>query len=145
MQYPDWMLTAEAEIGVKEVQGEADNPRVIWYHSFTDLGAQHDSVPWCSSFICAMLESNGYSSTRNALARSYLDYGSQIEPRYGAICIVKRGRHEWQGHVGFYVYQDEHYIYILGGNQKDAVNVRGFKKDILIDARWPILKSNLLN
>lgn len=46
-----WLDLAEAEIGIKEVPGTGDNPRVLEYHSATSYGAPHDSVPWCSSFI----------------------------------------------------------------------------------------------
>ena len=131
------MLIAEKEIGIKEVPGKGDNKRIVEYHSYTRLGAPHDEISWCSSFCCFVMESVLIESPKNALARSWLEWGISCEPRYGSVLIFAVGRYEWQGHVGFYVYQDKEKFYVLGGNQRNEVNVTGYKKELLLDARWP--------
>ncbi len=135
-----WMDAAHAEIGTKEVLGDSDNPRIVWYHSFTRLKATDDETAWCSAFVCAMLESTGWASTRSASARSYLDYGREIgTPEYGCIVVMSRGK-PGQGHVGFYVGTDKNGdLLILGGNQGNQVCISPRKKATVLSYRWPVL------
>src|SRR5947199_7193490 len=69
---PPWMSIARAEIGVKEGTGGASNPRIGQYFTATDLGAQPDSVPWCSAFVNFCMRQSGIPRTRSGLARSWL-------------------------------------------------------------------------
>lgn len=137
MEPKNWMTVAEKELGIYEIRGERHHPRIIFYHSFTTLRAKEDEIPWCSSFVCAIMEMSGYDSTRSAAARSWLKYGQKVEPQYGAIMVFSRGGNPKLGHVAFYVYQDKDYYYCLGGNQNDSVCVRPYAKNTLIQARLP--------
>lgn len=134
---PTWMPLAERELGVLEMSGSANNDRILEYHSKTKLGAEHDEVPWCSSFVCFILDAAGFYTTESALARSWVDWGIPRLPTYGSVLVFRRGNHEWQGHVGFYVYQDRGHYYVLGGNQKDSVSVLPYPKKNLIASVWP--------
>jgi uncharacterized protein (TIGR02594 family) len=117
-----WMAIAEAEKGVHEIPGIANEPRVLEYLSATkNLGLQEaskDETPWCSAFVNWCLKQAGYEGTNHALARSWLDWGQPIEiPRRG--CIVVFQRAQIFGHVGFYLEDTEYSIKILGGNQQN--------------------------
>lgn len=117
-----WMAIAEAELGVSEVPGSGNNPRVLEYlQSTTNLGrsaTSRDETPWCSAFVNWCLEQAGYDRTRNALARSWLGWGQAIQtPRRG--CIVIFQREKKFGHVGFYLEENETQIKVLGGNQQN--------------------------
>lgn len=134
---PAWYRIALSEIGVKEVPGEGNNPRVIEYHYATSLKATEDSVPWCASFVCWCLQVAGVKSTRNARARSYLNWGRPVQDPYeGCIVVLSRGN-KYQGHVGFFVRQDKDHVWLLGGNQNDQVNVTKFSKKSVLDYREP--------
>lgn len=125
MQNFTWYEIARRELGVKELQGIADNPRIVEYHSTTTLRATDDEVPWCSSFVNWCVTKAGYKGTGSAAARSWAKWGVQIaKPVTGCIVVLTR---TGGGHVGFYEGGDESSVSLLGGNQDDAVNVRKFR------------------
>lgn len=131
---PDWLAIAKKEIGIKEIMN-GDNPRIVEYHSATTLAAVEDSVYWCASFVCWCLESAGIQSTKSAWAKSYLSWGYPMDkPETGCIVIFTRGT---GGHVGFYTGEDKEYIYVLGGNQGDQVNISPYSKANFLGYRWP--------
>lgn len=131
-----WYVTARRERGVKEYAGIADNPRVVEYHAATTLHATDDEVPWCSSFVNWVMKSSGYTGTRSAAARSWLNWGVKLDaPVEGCICILTR---TGGGHVGFYVAgHGTGQVHLLGGNQGDAVNVRPYLESRVIGYRMP--------
>lgn len=137
---PSWYVVAEGEIGVREVPGDGDNPRVLEYHRYTSLKATKDSVAWCSAFVNACLSWSGVKGTNSAAARSFLAWGRpQKKPELGSITIFWRVRKDgWQGHVGFFLKEQGNYIYVLGGNQSDEVNIQGYHKSKLLGYRWPV-------
>lgn len=132
---PIWLRFSFDELGQKEVVG-GENPRIIEYHRATKLGAKEDEVPWCSAFVSWALERSGYLSTRSALAKSYLQWGHTMDnPELGCIIVLQRG--ETGGHVGFYIGEDEHGVFILGGNQGDKVSIAAYNKKNILGYRWP--------
>lgn len=135
---PPWILIALAELGVAEVPGEKNNPRVLEYHGTTSLKATADFVPWCSAFVCWVMECSKIDSTRSASARSWAGWGQTLaKPKLGAIAVLERGNQSWQGHVGFVIDTDATKVYVLGGNQGDRVSVAAFQKSTVISYRWP--------
>jgi uncharacterized protein (TIGR02594 family) len=101
-------------------------------------------IEWCAAFANAILEKSNIKSNKDhryaLTARSFLDWGTSVEePEMGDIVVFPRGDVSWQGHVGFFVKQqvidDELYYYILGGNQKNSVNVTLFPASKAIDIR----------
>jgi len=136
---PAWMPVAFDELGVKEVPGDGDNPRIVEYHQATTLKATDDEVPWCSAFVNWVMRESGYTYTKSAAARSWLTWGDEIElPMYGAVTVLRRGSNPAQGHVGFFVDQPEAgVIRLLGGNQSDSVNITVFPASRVIGYRWP--------
>jgi len=113
-----WMEIARAEVGVKEVDGTGDNPRVLEYHSKTTLKSTDDSVAWCSSFINWCMNKAGYEGTGSAAARSWLGYGKKLSKfQPGCIVVFKRGNSSWQGHVAFGLEEGRTLVKVLGGNQ----------------------------
>lgn len=135
---PAWIKVAEAEIGVKERVGSADNPRILEYHSKTSLKSTDDEVPWCSAFVNWVMAKCGLERSSSAAARSWLGYGEALPgfKRY-AIVILKRGGSAWQGHVAFAMRDDGDTILCLGGNQSDEVRYSNYRKKDVIAYRWP--------
>lgn len=131
-----WHTVAEGEQGVKEVAGSGNNDRIVEYHATTSLKATQDSVPWCSSFVNWCIEQAGYKGTDSAAARSWSGWGvpcDDFRPN-GCVVVMKR---KGGGHVGFKVGEDAFYVYVLGGNQSDEVNVRKFAHTQVLDYRLP--------
>lgn len=129
---------ARLEIGTYE-WAEGSNPRVDAY--FDDVGypSMTDETAWCAAFVGAMLKRCGLPHTGKLTARSYLDWGkpvdlSKAEP--GDIVVLWRGSPtSWQGHVGFFDRKADGNVYLLGGNQRDQVNVSGYSIDRVLSVR----------
>lgn len=135
-----WMDIARGYIGTKEVKGSRHNPDIVAMWQATGQPYNDDETPWCSALVGACLEQAGIKSTRRANARSYLDWGIEINrPAVGAVVVYWRGdRNGWSGHVGFVEGVDERgNILTLGGNQGDAVNVKPFPPSRVLGYRWP--------
>jgi uncharacterized protein (TIGR02594 family) len=114
-----WMALAKKEIGVTEVPGTANNPRILWYHSFCTLKASYDSVAWCAAFVNAMLITGGIKGTRSAAALDFARWGIELKYAvYGCLAIWDWGN--GHGHVGFVIDANDDGLHILGGNQHDA-------------------------
>jgi uncharacterized protein (TIGR02594 family) len=101
-------------------------------------------IEWCAAFANAILEKSDIPSNKDhkyaLTARAFLDWGKKVEePEMGDIVVFPRGNQGWQGHVGFYVKQQEIdgvlYYYILGGNQNNKVSVELFRADKAIGIR----------
>ncbi len=140
MQQPAWLERAWAELGTTEGPGNQDNPRVVaYYRDAGHPGVEHDAVAWCAAFVGAVLARSGQQSTRSLMARSYLQFGEPVENfRLGAVAVLTRGNDPALGHVGFLVGESGETVYLLGGNQSDAVTVSAFERSRLLALRWPV-------
>jgi len=135
LELPKWMKIGLNELGVKEIHGNKHNPRVVFYHSFTGKYST-DEIPWCGSFIAMCMRISGIEPPKLAeRALSWLSFGkSSNGPKIGAVAV--KGR-RGGGHVGIVVSIDGNYLYVLGGNQGDEVNIRKYRIDAFIDFRIP--------
>ena len=135
---PKYYEIARQEIGVKEISGSKHNNRVLEYHATTTLKATTDEVAWCSSFVNWCLTQAGLLGTNSAAARSWLKWGKPVgKPYEGCIVVFQRGNSSWQGHVGFFVRETSTHVFVLGGNQANAVNERAYSKSSLLGYRAP--------
>jgi uncharacterized protein (TIGR02594 family) len=130
---------ARSYIGTTEGPGPADNPVIMeMYASVGHDWVEHDSVAWCAAFVGHCLERAGIRSTRKLTARSYLDWGVPVEvvdARQGDIGVIPRGSSSWQGHVFFIDRIEGQWVWGLGGNQDDAVNVKRYPLSKLLGVR----------
>ena len=116
------------ELGVTEIQGEKDNPRIVEYAQkagFEDV--RDDETPWCSIFVNFCCEELRYENSGKANARSWLQVGKNINsPVPGDIVIFWReSPHSWKGHVGLFLgfSSDKKKVFCIGGNQGNKVSV----------------------
>jgi len=148
---PRWLVIAEGELGVREFRGRRHNVRILNYLktalNLGNWGRSRDETAWCAAFVNWCLEQAGEQGTNHALARSFIDWGYEIEPpRLGAIVVIRYGgnRDSTTGsmggfHVGFLIREGRYSYRILGGNQRDSVSYRNFPKKAyeLCAVRWP--------
>jgi uncharacterized protein (TIGR02594 family) len=139
-EYP-WFNLARKDVGIREIPGSKDNPKVLQYYK--DAGHPEivdDEVSWCAAFVGAMLHRCGYKNTQSLLARSYLKYGLTLQaPSKGCIVVFKRGSSTWQGHVTFFSHwARKDVLACLGGNQADGVNVSYYHVSNVLGYRWPV-------
>jgi uncharacterized protein (TIGR02594 family) len=142
---PPWVERAIEEIGVEEVPGPADNPRIVEYHSKTSLKATDDEIAWCSAFCCWSCDGL-VDHPRSARARHWLRVGTpQQYPAAGCIAVLARGRGDqpgpWmtdaKGHVGFFMgFDNVGNVKLLSGNQGNAVNITTYPVARVLGYRW---------
>lgn len=130
---------ARSYIGTPEGPGPENNPVIMeMYASVGHDWVEHDSVAWCAAFVGHCLEKAGIRSTRKLTARSYLDWGIPVkitDAQPGDIGIIPRGRSSWQGHVFFIDRIEGAWVWGLGGNQSDAVNIKRYPVSKLLGVR----------
>ena len=130
---------ARSYIGTTEGPGPADNPVIMeMYASVGHDWVEHDSVAWCAAFVGHCLERAGIRSTRKLTARSYLDWGVPVDvadAQQGDIGVIPRGSSSWQGHVFFIDRIEGQWVWGLGGNQDNAVNVKRYPVSKLLGVR----------
>lgn len=136
---PPWLVAALGELGVREVPGQRDNPRIREYHSETGAGEAPDEVPWCSSFVNWCLAQAALRGTRSKAARSWLTWSRGITiagPRRGALVVFERGQYP-AGHVAFELDGHGDRIWVVGGNQSNEVCERAYPASALLGRIWP--------
>lgn len=141
---PAWFLAAKQEEGFHEF---GNNQGIDKYIKLAKCGQKGD--PWCSIFCCAMLESVGVRSPRNAMARSFehdRNFTRLTGPALGAVAVFWRGsRGAGTGHVGFYAGENATHVWVLGGNENDAVRTAPFPKNSarigLLGYWWPLAET----
>ncbi|WP_045836055.1 TIGR02594 family protein [Hyphomicrobium sp. 99] len=139
MDQPAWLAAAWAEFGVREIPGKENAAEILrYFREAGDSSVESEETPWCAAFAGAMLKRAGCEGTGSLLARSYLDWGISLdEPRFGAVAVLARGDDPTAGHVGFVIGATGEKLYLLGGNQSDAVTVAPFDAARLLGFRWP--------
>lgn len=136
---------ALSEFGISEISGKVHNPKVVQY--FKEIGhkwVNDDETAWCAAFVNWCLVKAGMPQTGSLAARSFLTYGvSTKKPVLGDIVVFWRiSKSSAYGHVGFVVRMTENFVYVLGGNQSDAVNIQRFPKTQVLDFRQiPLIKN----
>lgn len=126
-----------------EIAGKKHNPLIVkWFGQVGHSWVTDDETAWCAAFMGAMLQEGGLPSTKKLNARSYLNWGKEVElheAKEGDVVVFQRGTSGWEGHVGFFVRQtNEHvipHIIVLGGNQKNMVNEQPYLKRTLLGVR----------
>lgn len=135
MTKPKYYAEAERLLGLKEIPGKNTAPEItaLW----ADAGLPQitdDETPWCAAFVNGCLVRGNKASTKSGLARSFKfdEHADKFEtlkkPEKYCIGVMKRGNSSWQGHVGLVADFDAKYVWLLGGNQKNAVNISRFPR-----------------
>lgn len=132
-----WIGLAKKEIGIHEVRDEAVVQNYWRQAKLSGLAKRSASeVPWCSGFVCAMVENSGIRSARTDGAKNWLNWGVKLDkPVDGCIVVFTR---TGGGHVGFVMGEDNNgNLLVLGGNQGNEVNIKSFDKSRVTGYRYP--------
>lgn len=145
MNQPAWLAEAWREFGQVEGAGSRHNPRIVkLYRDAGHPSVTNDEVAWCAAFVGACLARSGNAATGSLMARSYAQWGKAIDdPQYGAIAVLTRTSDPALGHVGFVVGVTADKLFLLGGNQSDAVSVAEFARSRLVAVRLPHLLADV--
>ena len=129
------LTVAKNEIGVTEIPGMENNPRILHYANRSGLmWVKDDETSWCGIFMAfclseipECLKSKKYPTREAARARSWLNYGAVVgdieDAKPGDVIVFWRDSIDsWKGHVGIYLDHTPNSILTLGGNQSNQVN-----------------------
>lgn len=124
---PEYLKWAFGERDViEDTSPGGSNKRIEWYFTHTAYGKAIDDVPWCSAGLCAAVETTGGKSTRDARARSWINWGRKGTGKRGDIAVLKRGANPAQGHVGIVLARTATHVYLWGGNQGNRWQVQRY-------------------
>lgn len=135
---PKWLTVARSLIGTREIPGPAHNSFVA--KAWGRLGAtwfNDDETPWCGLFVAHCIDAAGLEIPKPSQfprAKAWLAWGKDSQPVLGAVAVFGR---TGGGHVGFAVGESANELYILGGNQSNAVTITPISKGRLLGFRWP--------
>ena len=128
---PQLINIALSQYGVTEIVGKEHNPIVLNY--FKEIGhiwVTTDETAWCSAFINWVALKAKVERSNKLTARSWLQVGTEIkEPKLNDVVVFWRSeKSSWKGHVGLFISysEDKKYIYVLGGNQNNQVNIKKY-------------------
>lgn len=128
------------EFGIKEIKGPRHNQRIIKYaHDSKFTWINDDETAWCSTFMNWVALQAGLQNSESASARSWLNVGFETQnPEPGDVVVFWRENINSKfGHVGIYLgySKDQSRIYVLGGNQGDAVSISAYPTHRLLSFR----------
>lgn len=138
-----WLDEARRLIGEKEIRGPRHNNWIA--QGWARLGAgwfNDDETPWCGFFVAHCVDKDGLSYPGRGLfarAKAWLDWGEACQPCVGAVVVFGRNG---GGHVGFLVGESASNYYVLGGNQRNEVNIMPIAKSRKLGFRWPKGRTN---
>jgi len=129
IESPKVIAEAMRYYGISEVKGKASNPVIMQWAK--NVGVEkvytNDDIAWCGLFAAQVVKKAGFDPVSAPLwALNWSNFGEgQKIAMLGDILVFKR---EGGGHVGFYVGEDKDYFHVLGGNQRDQVNIMRIAK-----------------
>jgi uncharacterized protein (TIGR02594 family) len=141
---------AERFLALKEAPGIAhNNPQIVAMLQLDgDIWAETDETPWCSAlakYVCYLF--GDVPRSRKLSARSWLKVGTEIAiedaQRGFDVVVLQRGPDpqpgpeilDAPGHVGFFSELSPGKVWILGGNQGNAVSVAPFDVSRVLGVR----------
>lgn len=130
--------------GIKEILGGSVNKKVLGFLNDVSSKKHEKNIPWCAAFVGSMLKKCGFKYSSKLTARDYLKVGKSVDnPAMGDIVIFWRDSLEsWKGHVGIFIAESEHVVYVLGGNQDNTVCIKPYPRNRVIGYQRPIKKSS---
>lgn len=135
---PRWLSYARAHMGTKEIAGPKHNSKIVdWFKKAGAAWFKDDETPWCGAFAAGCMIEAGIeipAKGEAVRAKAWAAWGKETPPRVGAVAVFGR---DGGGHVGFVVGESATNLYILGGNQSNAVNIMPIAKSRLLAFRWP--------
>lgn len=116
-----------------------DHPLIMAMLTLDNDWPAHDETAWCSALPNFIHHILGLERSKSLMAQNWLNHGrivSLSEARVGfdLVILSRSGNPDW-GHVGYYSGNSLNFIYLLGGNQSNGVNVTGYEINRLLGIR----------
>lgn len=126
-------------IGIREVAGSVHNPQILTMLQLDNKWADADEVPWCAAFVGYIAWLLDVPRSKSLAARSWLTIGKAIDlsqaQRGRDVVVFRRGVNPAAGHVAIFDRLEGDHVYVLGGNQGDAVSVARYPTYMVVGTR----------
>jgi uncharacterized protein (TIGR02594 family) len=141
---PAWLKGAFRDEGLKELPGKKHAARILkMFRAVGHPEVKDDETAWCAAAVGTWLSESGQPHTSALNARSYLQWGKPTDnPTRGDVVIFKRGNSTWQGHVALFLGQEGGRVWVIGGNQSNAVTVDSYPASSVLGYRTPVTVRN---
>ena len=144
---------AQRYVGMEEISGKMSNPAILAMLRLDARWVEDDDTPWCSAFTNWIAWHLRLPRSKSLAARSWLSVGRPITlieaDAENDVVIFKRGGGSQPGpevlkapgHVGFFARYEPATqgavgrVWVIGGNQSDAVTVAPFPEDRVLGVR----------
>jgi uncharacterized protein (TIGR02594 family) len=140
---------AQRFVGIKEVHGKVSNPAILAMLQLDQAWPDDDEVPWCSAFVNYVAWLLRLPRSKSLAARSWLNVGRQVRPEEAQqgndVVVLSRGSNPASGHVGLFAGWGDGIaggpldiassVFLLGGNQGNAVSIAEFPVARLLGVR----------
>ncbi len=127
--------TAFASLGEQEVTGPASNPTVLgWIRRWLPRATDDSTTAWCAVWVSQVMASCGLEVPATPFrAHSWLAWGTSTEdPTLGDVAVMIR---DGGFHVGIVLRATSESIWLVGGNQGNAVSVARFDRKRVVQVR----------
>ena len=134
---PLYLTFAIADIGLREIPGAADQPRILAMLKATAAWLTSEADAWCGAAMAQWMRQAGIDPPpKSYRAMSWTNWGNAISvPKRGCVVVLPR---EGGGHVALAVgWGKNRTIVCLGGNQGDSVGLASFPVDRIVAFRLP--------
>lgn len=150
---PILLLEALKLYGTKETAGAGNTAAILsWanevaymvqtpYAKWASKWYDKDSTPWCGLFmaVVACRASQGrperFPPVQYLSALEWANFGVSVGKKQAMLGDVLVFQRSGGGHVGIYVGEDGTHFHVLGGNQRDQVNIMPIEKRRLVAVR----------
>lgn len=140
----DWFIF---RLGWSEFDHDAELSKGWKYTSVPNyksvIGIEH---AWCAMSMNTALEENGYTGTKSAAAKSFMNFGNPSELKRGAIVLIRHATGSY--HVTLFIKKEGNILTGLGGNQNNRIKYMDFDVsgndqdcDEIVAVRWPSFKN----
>lgn len=144
---PFWMVEFEKELGVAEIPGPVENPRILEYFKYVKEKADHtkwcEADAWCAAAMNWNFVRLGMAGIDSAVAYDFMKWGRPLKaPKRGCVVVLWRVDPDgWESHVGICNDVGETQIQLLAGNQGDKVCLKWYPLARVRPGglRWPVM------
>lgn len=133
---PPWLTHARKDIGLREIPGKVNAPRIVNMLKLLRYPFSDDETAWCGTAMAAWFTEVGIAPPLQAYrAANWRDWGVPCQIQVGSVCVKSRdgGNHVFMA-VGI---TPNGKVKGLGANQSNMVSIVDFAREVIDAVRWP--------
>jgi uncharacterized protein (TIGR02594 family) len=131
------LIAAFGTLGEQESIGTKVNPTILgWIRAWFPRATDDSTIAWCAIWLSTVVSDCGIGVPDKPFrARMWKEWGTKREgpAQVGDVAVLRRkGGH----HVGIVLKATDRYVWLVGGNQSNSVNVTRFDASLIEAVRF---------